>query len=135
MKREDLIKSNEYVVTGFQLSLLNLMEEYMKKRGFNRNQLAAHLGVTKGYISQLLNATFDHKISKLVELALACGKMPMIYFVDIDTYLKVDANDKVYDLMVVHKPKLVTFDNRSSQKPAKSNTKKQLAVKKKKKVK
>ena len=44
----------------------------------NRTQLAEHLGVTKGYVTQLLNGDYDHKLSKLVELSLKCGYVPKI---------------------------------------------------------
>lgn len=38
----------------------------------------------KGYVTQLLSGDFDNKISKLVEFALAIGKVPSISFRDID---------------------------------------------------
>lgn len=110
MTREELIKDEGYVTTGFQLKLLNLIEDYMEKNNLNRDKLAKKLGVTKGYISQLLNASYDHKISKLVNLALACDTMPLLFFVDLNKFITDDASDKIYDLMPVMRPKNITFD-------------------------
>jgi len=72
MNREELLSTKEYVVSQIQLNLLNLIGDYKKKNKLKDFQLADELGVSKGYVSQLLNVTFDHKISKLVDLALAC---------------------------------------------------------------
>ena len=48
----------------------------------------------KSYVSQLLNGNFDHKISKLVELSLAIGKVPILDYKDISEY--VLENDKTF---------------------------------------
>ena len=48
----------------------------------NKAQLAEYLGCTKGYVTQLLNGEFDHKLSKFVELSLAIGKVPEIRFTE-----------------------------------------------------
>jgi hypothetical protein len=42
-----------------------------------------------------LNGDFDHRISKLVELALAVGKVPVIEFVDFDQVLIADKNENI----------------------------------------
>lgn len=52
----------------------------MEDNRINRTELAKRLGVSKGYISQVLNGDFDHRISKLVELALFIGYYPHITF-------------------------------------------------------
>ena len=59
----------------------------MKRTHKNSSQLAEYLGCSKGYVSQLLNGNFDHKISKLVEVSLAIGKAPNIEFTDISEYI------------------------------------------------
>lgn len=53
-------------------------------------ELANYLGCTKDYVSQLLNGNFDHKMSKIVELALALGKAPKLEFEDLNQYIKDD---------------------------------------------
>ncbi len=42
----------------------------MQKENLTRTKLAEKLHVTKGYVTQVLNGNFDHKLSKLIELAL-----------------------------------------------------------------
>ncbi len=101
MKRESLLRSKEYAVSQIQLNLLNLIVKYKKNKNLKDYQLAEELGVSKGYVSQILHATFDHKISKVVDLALACNVMPLIYFVDMDKFIKDDARDKEYVLVPV----------------------------------
>lgn len=110
MTREELIRSNEYVTGGIQLKLLNLIEDYMKKNNLNRDKLAKQLGVTKGYVSQLFNASYDHKLSKLVDLALSCNAMPLVYFIDMNKFVEDDAKDLVYELVPMLRPKDITYE-------------------------
>lgn len=86
------MKSPEYWTTGIQLELYNCAERFMEERGMNRTQLASHLGVSKGYVSQLLNGDYDHKLSKLVELALAFGYVPSVTFTPVDRYVVAEQN-------------------------------------------
>lgn len=91
MERSDLLKSSEYWITKIQLGLYDCADEFMEKQGLNRAQLAKYLGVSRGYISQILNGNYDHRLSKLVELALSFGYVPSITFTPID---EVIARDK-----------------------------------------
>jgi transcriptional regulator with XRE-family HTH domain len=59
----------------------------------NKTQLAEYLGCSKGYVTQLLNGDFDHKLSKFVELSLAINKIPEIIFTDVDEYIHSDKNE------------------------------------------
>ena len=45
----------------------------MAETGRNTSELAEYLGVSKGYVSQLLNGDYDYRMSKFIELALAFG--------------------------------------------------------------
>lgn len=111
MKRENLIKSREYLISKIQLGVLNLIGNYKDKKKLKDYQLAEELGVSKGYVSQILNASVDHKISKVVDLSLSCDAVPLIFFVPIDEYLKTDLQDKIYEIIPVHRPISVTFTN------------------------
>lgn len=90
MKRENILKNAGYWITHIQLALYNCAFKFMKTKGMNRTQLAAHLGVTKGYVTQLLNGDYDHKLSKLVELSLSFGYVPKIDFVPVEKYCLED---------------------------------------------
>lgn len=91
MKRKDLLKSKEYWMTKIQLDLFEMIENYRIDNNLNKTQLAERLGVSKGYISQILNGNFNHKISKLVELALAFEKVPVLEYENINNYILQDS--------------------------------------------
>lgn len=82
--KEELMRSRGYWMAQIQLDLFTYVEEYMKKNDLNRSQLAERLGVTKGYISQVLNGEFNHRIATFIDLALAIGKVPKVEFDDLD---------------------------------------------------
>lgn len=109
MTREKLLKNPEYWITDFQAGLFGVIEQYMKKNKFTRTDLAEQLNVSKGYISQVLNGDFDHKVSKLVELALASGKVPFLRFIDMDEYIKNDSSNMVYEVVCDYRTQVVGF--------------------------
>ena len=86
MKREELLKSEGYWIAKLQTDLYRELISFMEKTDKNSSQLASYLGCSKGYISQLLNGNFDHKISKLVKLSLAIGKVPILEYKNISDY-------------------------------------------------
>lgn len=88
MKREQLLKNQGYWISKIQIALYNHLENYMRENELNRTQLAKKLGFSKGYISQVLNGDFNHRISKLVELSLAIGKIPDLNFMDLDDFIQ-----------------------------------------------
>lgn len=91
MKRKELIKSKEYWISKIQLDLFEMIENYRKENNLTKTQLAEKLGVSKGYISQILNGNFDHKISKLVDLALAFDKVPLLEYENVNNYILNDS--------------------------------------------
>lgn len=90
MERDELLKSKEYWIAKIQMDLYQLIENYCIEKKITKTQLAKELGVSKGYISQILNGNFDHKLSKLVELSLAFGKVPIIEYENVEKYTSPD---------------------------------------------
>lgn len=90
MNREELIKSPSYWTAGLQMELYRQIAAFMEAHHMNKTQLAEYLGCSKGYVTQLLNGDFDHKLSKFVELSLAIGKIPEISFNDVEDYIVSD---------------------------------------------
>lgn len=90
MERAELLSSPGYWTAELQLELYRQINDYMKKKGLNKVQLAHKLGCTKSYITQLLNGEFDHKLSKFFELSLAIGKVPEFNFVDLNDLIEYD---------------------------------------------
>ncbi|MEX0595118.1 MAG: helix-turn-helix transcriptional regulator [Candidatus Paceibacterota bacterium] len=95
--RKELLQSKEYWLTRIQAKLYSLLEDYMVENKLNRTKLADKLGVSKGYISQILNGNFDHRLSKFIELSLAINKVPKINFEDFDQVLKDDEMGLLYE--------------------------------------
>lgn len=85
LTREELLKSPEYWFEEAQNELYRQVVEFMEKEGLNQTQLAERLGVSKGYISQILKGEFNYTLKKLIELSLAIGKVPNIQYQDIST--------------------------------------------------
>lgn len=83
-----LIQTETFWTNKIQNDLYNIIHTYMKDKGLTQTQLAEELGFSKGYISQVLNGNFNHKLDKLVSLALAVGKVPNLTFQDVGAYVK-----------------------------------------------
>lgn len=83
----ELARTRGYWLTKIQNDLYNSVEDFLQQQGWTRTQLAEHLGVTKGYVSQILNGDFDHKLSKLIDLSLAVGVAPNIKFQELGEYV------------------------------------------------
>lgn len=83
----ELLQTETYWTTKIQTDLFNAVEIYLQKNQMTRTQFAAKLGVTKGYVTQILKGDFDHRLSKLVEIALLIGKVPVFTLEDKDDYL------------------------------------------------
>jgi transcriptional regulator with XRE-family HTH domain len=90
MDRQELLRSPEYWMAKIQSELYDQIRNYMNQEEINQTQLAERLQVSKGYVTQILNGDFDHRISKLVELSLAIGKVPKIDWKDLETVLQED---------------------------------------------
>lgn len=96
MERTEVLKSPDYWVAHIQVSLYNCASKFMDESGMNRTQLAEHLRVSKGYVSQLLNGGYDHKISKLVDLALKFGFAPKMEFEKLNDCIKEDVIRQIH---------------------------------------
>ena len=116
MKREELLNSKEYWLSKIQIDLFNEVEKYMQRNGLNRTQLAEKLGVSKGYISQILNGDAYHRISKLVELSLAIGMAPRLSYENLDLLVKADSMGAV-----INSYKEIENSQRAQNKPPRMN--------------
>ena len=93
MEIRELYSNEGYWTTKIQLELYRSLVGYMEEQKLSRTQLARKLGVTKGYVSQILNGDFNHKLSKLVEISLAIGLVPDIKFRNLDELISNSEND------------------------------------------
>jgi len=88
--REELLKTPEYWFEQAQNELYRQVTEFMKKEGINQTQLAERLGVSKGYISQVMKGEFNYTLKKLIELSMAVGKVPRIEYKTIGEVITED---------------------------------------------
>lgn len=80
LKREELERKPEYWLESIQNEIFRQVTAYLKDNNMTQNQLAEQLGVTKGYVSQIMKGEFNYTLKKLIELSLAVGKAPVIVF-------------------------------------------------------
>lgn len=90
MTRKELLSHPEYWFTEAQDELFRQVIEYMERENLNQTQLAERLGVSKGYISQLLKGDFNHSLKKLIEISLLIGKVPRIEYKSLAQLLEED---------------------------------------------
>lgn len=83
---EELTRTEGYWLTTIQSDLYAKVEQFRQARGWTRSRLAEHLGVSKGYVSQIFTGDFDHKLSSLIRLALAVDKVPNLKLQDPAEY-------------------------------------------------
>ena len=79
-KQEELVKSPEYWLETIQNEIFRQVSAYLKENHMTQTQLAIQLGVSKGYISQVMKGEFNYTLKKMIELSLAVGKAPVLSF-------------------------------------------------------
>ncbi len=95
MERKELLKQESYWLAKIQLDLYGQIEKYLATNNISKTAFAEQLGVSKGYVSQVLNGDFDHKLSGLVKLAMAAGKVPKVTFENLNEVIVNNANDTI----------------------------------------
>ncbi|MDP2335829.1 MAG: helix-turn-helix transcriptional regulator [Bacteroidota bacterium] len=80
IKHEELVKSPEYWFESIQNEIFRQVDVYLKDNNMTQTQLAEQLGVSKGYVSQVMKGEFNYTLKKLIELSLAVGKVPVLEF-------------------------------------------------------
>ncbi len=88
--REELLKTEEYWFETLQNEIYRMVADYIQKEGLNQSQLAEQLGVSKGYISQILNGNFNYTLKKMIELSLALDKAPAFEFKNLEQFINDD---------------------------------------------
>ena len=107
---QKLFKTPTFWIETIQNDLFGHVEDYLAKTGKSKQDFANDLGVSKGYVSQILNGHFDHKLSKLVELYLSIGMAPVVIGADLNAYVSAMSNgvskkEFIRDICIEEKPK------------------------------
>lgn len=80
IQHEELVRTSEYWFETIQNEIFRQVDTYLKDKQLTQTQFAEQLGVTKGYVSQILKGEFNYTLKKLIELSLAIGKVPVLEF-------------------------------------------------------
>ncbi len=91
LTREELMKKPEYWLETIQNEIFRQVTAYLKENNLTQNQLAEQLGVTKGYVSQIMKGEFNYTLKKLIELSLAVGKAPIINFIPLTEIVSAES--------------------------------------------
>lgn len=78
ISRKELYRTPEYWQERTQNDIFRAVHQYMEEKGHNQSTLATELGVSKGYISQILNGNFNFSLKKLIHLCLKLGIAPKL---------------------------------------------------------
>lgn len=108
---EELLRTTTFWQTVIQNELYGALEDYLNKNNMTRSDFAKQLGVSKGYVSQVLNGEFNHRLSKLVELSLSIGKVPRLDFENLEEVIKKESAGMVRRkaLYTPHSPMYVSL--------------------------
>ena len=110
LKRNELLKTPEYWVETLQNQIYREVVDFMEFEGLTRSQLAQKLGVSKGYITQILSGECNFSLKKLVELSLKMEVAPMVTYVKISDYdQRVELSNANEDLFKIFE----NFENRT----------------------
>lgn len=88
--REELLKTEEYWFETIQNQIYRQVETYLHKNNLTKSQFAEKMDVTKGYVSQILNGSYNASLKKLIELSLAIEMAPVFDFQDLNEHIHKD---------------------------------------------
>lgn len=96
--REELLRSPEYWFEDAQNELYRQVIAYKERKGINQTQLAEELGVSKGYVSQILKGEFNYTLKTLIDISLAIGIVPKIEYEQLSKVIADDAKTSFIEL-------------------------------------
>ena len=94
-KRSELIQSPAYWLDKYQGDIFRALVSYMEEKGLNQTQLSEELGVSKGYVSQILNGNFNFTLKKMIELSLSIGRIPDLKLEPMDSFIGKERKQRV----------------------------------------
>jgi predicted XRE-type DNA-binding protein len=87
--REQILENPVYWVEGINGMLYDAIVTYMEKHQMKQKDLAKHLSISPGRVSQILNdGNINFSLEKIIEIAMKVDKIPNFMFEDKSTYLK-----------------------------------------------
>ncbi|MFM6965114.1 MAG: transcriptional regulator [Sphingomonadales bacterium] len=87
--RAQILENPIYWVEGINGMLFDAIVDYMEKHQMKQKDLAKHLGISPGRVSQILNdGNINFSIEKIIEIAIKVDKIPNFIFEDKSTFLE-----------------------------------------------
>ena len=65
MTHKDLLNTSEYWITRIQYDFFKKVHQYMEENSLSKSELAKNIGVSKSYVTQILNGTCNFSLNKL----------------------------------------------------------------------
>ena len=92
-KIKRILNEPSYWIESINGYLYDSIVRYMESNDMNRTELAKHLGISKGRVSQILNdGEINFSIEKLIEISLKVDKYPLFELKDIGSYINEISN-------------------------------------------
>ncbi len=110
-RKESIYKSVDFWVEKLQNQLFREIENYLEVNKMTKQDFAKKLGVSKGYVSQILNGNFSHSIEKLIQLSIAIDKVPFLQYIDEKTYKDVLLDCKNYTVFKFNETAISGFNS------------------------
>lgn len=90
MTHKDLLNTSEYWITRIQYDFFKKVHQYMEENSLSKSELAKNIGVSKSYVTQILNGTCNFSLNKLIDISLSIGYYPQFLLAPKE----VDENSK-----------------------------------------
>jgi|SRR5699024_409928 len=103
--RDKILNQASYWVEGVNMDLYDALVSYKEKHLLNNTQLARHLGISKGRLSQILNdGEINFSLEKLFEIALKIGKYPNLQLIAKEEFEKDREKTKHVIKPIIYQP-------------------------------
>ena len=113
MTHQELIQTPEYWISCIQYEFFYKITEYLEENKMSRTDLANQLGVSKSYITQILNGNAKMSLEKMIEISLAIGFYPKFLLAPIDKE-NAESRSKVEELLEHIKQLTSEYKNQAS---------------------
>lgn len=101
--REQILENPVYWVEGINGMLYDAIVTYMEKHQMKQKDLAKHLSISPGRVSQILNdGNINFSLEKIIKIAMKVDKIPNFMFEDKSTYLQSERH--LTDTKRIHIP-------------------------------
>jgi transcriptional regulator with XRE-family HTH domain len=111
--REKVLDNPIYWVEGINGVLYDAIVTYMENHQMKQKDLARHLSISPGRVSQILNeGNINFSLEKLIEIALKVDKYPNFIFEDKSSFREIKSQ-KIQVKSVIRKSRTEKQPNRT----------------------